>query len=153
MTKPLRKSRPLSASRADLDSWLFSPEIEPELLTLLAAYRHAAESLRQTAQTSGKTTGPTAEAGSAEVGSSETIADGAGDVENSQGIPRGLPAVPRMHSVPGIDAENLAHLHGQLVANGFATVEILGRSDGLAYRVTREGLGQLAGEPATADAA
>lgn len=122
--------------------------MEPELLTLLAAYRDAAERLRQTAQAPEKTIEPAAEAGS-----SETVADDAGDRENTQSIPRGLPAVPRMHSVPGIDADSLAHLHGQLVANGFAAVEILGRSDGLAYRVTREGLGQLAGEPATADAA
>src|SRR5688500_14547345 len=110
MTKPTRKSRPLSSSRADLDSWLFSPEIEPELLTLLAAYRDAAESVRQMAQSAAKTIEPAAE----EV-VTEHAADDAGERESIQSLPRGLPAVPRMHSVPGIDADKLAHLHGQLV--------------------------------------
>ncbi len=147
MTKPSRKSRPLSSSRADLDSWLFSSEIEPELLTLLATYRDAAEVLRL-AQASAKTIVP-----AVEDDVSEHPADEAGERESIQSLPRGLPAVPRLHSVPGIDADNLAHLHGQLVANGFATPEILGRSDGLAYRITRDGLRQLDDEPRIADAA
>jgi len=148
MTKPSRKPRPIASARLDLDSWLFPTETEPELLTLLAAYRDAAEGLRQTAQVS-RTSSEVAVVDDV----SETAVDDAGDRESSPGVPRGLPAVPRLHSVRDIDAGNLAHLHGQLVANGFATVEILGRSDGLAYRLTRDGLRQLNDEPASADAA
>jgi hypothetical protein len=139
MMKSPRKLRPSISSQSDLDSWLFSSDLEPDLLTLLGAYRSAAEGLRQANLATSTSSEAVAE-------SISDPADEAGDSERT--VPRGLPAVPRLHAVPGIDADDFARLHGQLVANGFVTVEILGRTDGLAYRVTRDGLRQLDGEPA-----
>ncbi len=136
--KSSRKPRPSISSQSDLDSWLFSSELAPDLLTLLGAYRGAAECIRQ-ANISSNTS-----AEAAVVADSDPT-DEAGESERA--VPRGLPAVPRLRAVPGIDADDLARLHGQLVANGFATVEILGRTDGLAYRITRDGLRQLDGAP------
>lgn len=115
------------------------------MLTLLAAYREAAESLRQAIQASKPALEPVAD------DVSDASTDDAREVERA--LPRGLPAVPRLHVVAGIAESDLAQLHGQLVANGFVTVEILGRTDGLAYRLTRDGVRQLDGEPAMADAA
>ncbi len=59
----------------------------------------------------------------------------------------------RLRAVEGIDANRLAGLHGRLLAAGYLASEVLGRAEGLAYRVTREGLRRLAGELADAEAA
>jgi hypothetical protein len=47
--------------------------------------------------------------------------------------------VPRLRDVDGVPAESLAPLHGRLIAHGYLRFVLLGRSAGVAYRVTPEG--------------
>ncbi len=47
--------------------------------------------------------------------------------------------IPRVRELPGIAAERLAPLHGQLIAHGLLKFNLLGRSQGVGYRVTGEG--------------
>ena len=45
----------------------------------------------------------------------------------------------RLDSVPGLSAEELTQLHGQLIALGFLKFEITGRSHGLRYQISPRG--------------
>jgi hypothetical protein len=47
--------------------------------------------------------------------------------------------VPRLRDVDGVPPESLAPLHGRLIAHGYLRFVLLGRSAGVAYRVTPEG--------------
>jgi len=127
-------ARPTAARKtgSDLEAWLLGEaELDVEAVTLLAAYRDAAAA-----------SVPEAQAVRDEVAAP-------GDGEGTAPAPmKVVPGVPRLRAVEGIEAERLAPLHGQLLAAGFLTSDLLGRSDGLAYRVTREGLRRLAGETA-----
>ncbi len=112
-------------------------------MALLTAYRTAAESARQATEAKNR---------NAETSVAEAPERTAID-EFAETPSRGLPAVPRLRVVDGIEVSSLASLHGQLLAGGYLTAEVLGRSDGLAYRLTRDGLRHLNGETVTADAA
>jgi hypothetical protein len=147
MTTATAKSPRSKTNSLDLDSWLFAAaDLEADAIAVLTAYRAAAESVREAASASlAMLHSPEPEAAEP----SETT-------ESPEATPRGLPSVPRLHSVEGIESPRLASLHGQLLAGGFLTAEVLGRADGLAYRVTREGLRRLdaqTGPTVDADAA
>ena len=123
-----------------LEAWLLGePELDSAALALLAAYRDAAEVARAPADAAGSRGATT-----------EPAEDGS---PTGPAVPRTAPAVPRLRTVEGVEESRLAALHGGLIADGFLTTELLGRSDGLAYRVTREGLRRLAGGTDEAEAA
>ena len=139
MTKSQKKTS--AAPSVSLDSWLLSSaSVGSDALSVLAAYRTAAESLRQA--------GSPKEAVPIEAGESDVDSALPDEVPS-----RGLPLVPRLRRVEGVDDAELAAAHGQLLASGYLTAEVLGRSDGLAYRITRDGVRQLNGDAVTADAA
>lgn len=52
--------------------------------------------------------------------------------------------IPRLREMPGIAADRLAPLHGQLIAHGLLRFNLLGRMAGMGYRVTPEGRQLLA---------
>lgn len=52
--------------------------------------------------------------------------------------------VPRLRELPSVAAERLAPLHGQLIAHGLLKFNLLGRTQGVGYRVTPEGREVLA---------
>jgi len=52
--------------------------------------------------------------------------------------------VPRLPELPGIPSEQLAPLHGQLIAHGLLRFNLLSRTAGVGYRVTPEGREALA---------
>ncbi len=145
MSKTVAKSASQQANHFDLDSWLLGAgELESDAVALLTAYRVTAETARQSLQAASAP-----EAGDGE--SSES------DEESAPAtvafVSRTLPAVPRLRNVDGIEPERLASLHGQLLAGGYLTAEVLGRTDGLAYAITRDGLRHLNGETTIADVA
>lgn len=116
------------------DAWLFDePDLDEEGLALLAAYREASEASRQT---------NIAEAASAHA---LDIHETAPSSESSRPVPP-QQGVLRLQSVDGVRAERFTGLHGQLLAAGYLSADVLGRTDGLSYRVTREGLQRLSGE-------
>lgn len=134
-------ARPLASRKpgTDLEAWLLgAPELDAGALTLLAAYRDLTAAARAAVPA------PVAPPASPE---GQTASDGT--APSPEPTPRAVPGIPRLRSVDGLDSERLGGLHGQLLAAGYLTAELLGRSDGLAYRITREGTGRLAGETAT----
>lgn len=52
--------------------------------------------------------------------------------------------IPRLPELPGVAADRLAPLHGQLIAHGLLRFNLLGRTAGMGYRVTPEGRQLLA---------
>ena len=134
----------VSARRAgtDLDAWLLDErDLTTEERTLLAAYRDAADQLRKALPT--QPSAPTSESRAPE-GESE---------EPATPQVRVQPVVPRLHAAAGLEPGSLAGLHGQLLAAGYLAAEIIGRSDGLSYRITREGLRRLSDENEASEAA
>jgi hypothetical protein len=123
----------------ELEALLGERELEEDARAVLVAYRDASEAARKAAS---PTTAPAADIG-------ESVEHDAA----ATSAPRVQPGVPRLRSVVGVENERLAQLHGQLLALGYLTAEVLGRSDGLSYRITREGLRRLAGEADEAEAA
>lgn len=131
-------SRPVPA-RANVtfdDLLLDDAHVDPDGLTLLAAYRDAAEVARQATKSAAGAAEPTAAAD-----------------ESPDESRRGLPSVLRLRTVSGLAPELLGSLHGRLIAAGYLSAEIVGRADGLAYRVTRDGIRRLTGETAEPEAA
>jgi hypothetical protein len=115
---------------SDLDGWLAGePVLDDACLLLLGAYRDASDAARET-----------------------SAPQQAGDA-GSPVRPQGPPAVPRLSAITGVEETQLGGLHGRLLAAGYLTADVLGRGEGLSYRVTREGLRRLAGEPAESEAA
>jgi hypothetical protein len=138
MTRTAARTLP-RRSDSDLDGWLLGePDLDADGLTLLAAYRDAASAARAAtvAQPAPETADPAGE-----------------DAPADSPVSRGLPPVLRLRTVDGVAADRLGDLHGRLLAAGYLTAELLGRTDGLAYRVTREGLRRLSGETVEAEAA
>lgn len=143
MAKIAAKSSPSQINRINLDSWLLgADELDQDAVVLLTAYRAACESVRLSQQAG--------ESPSAVLSTNEGEAVAC---EPTGFATRALPAVPRLRFVEGVECGCLASLHGQLLAGGYLTAEVLGRSDGLAYCITREGLRHLNGDTATAEAA
>lgn len=56
------------------------------------------------------------------------------------------PTVLRLAEIEGVESELLSGIHGKLIAAGYLTADVVGRSDGIVYRLTREGQQRLAGE-------
>lgn len=52
--------------------------------------------------------------------------------------------IPRLRELPGVAAERLSPLHGQLIAHGLLKFNLLGRTAGVGYRLTPEGRDVLA---------
>ncbi|MGC1275253.1 MAG: hypothetical protein WBC44_16225 [Planctomycetaceae bacterium] len=133
MTRPPTAKAPIRRNATPSDAWLFDePDLDEEGLALLAAYRAASEASRRAMIAQAATAADT-----------EPTADRAD--ESLPAVSR-QPGVLRLHSVAGVRAERFTGLHGQLLAAGYLTADVLGRTDGLSYRVTREGLQRLSGE-------
>lgn len=125
-------NRPIDSAN---NSWLFDePELDEEGFVLLAAYHAAAEANRQTCLDQ-----------CSQASESALEASSPDNALSRNTPPR--PGVRRLDHVAGVPAERFAGLHGQLLAAGYLTADVLGRSDGLSYRITREGLRRLAGDP------
>lgn len=123
------------ASQPSGDAWLFDePELDEESIALLTAYRAAAEVQRQASRAQAA---PQKESLSEAAGSGDSAVP---PVPQQQGV-------RRLDSLDGVRDERLARLHGKLLAAGYLTADILGRTDGLSYRITREGVRRLAGDP------
>jgi hypothetical protein len=93
---------------------------QQELINVLAAYRAAEQTDLGHAQPA------------VAVESSEPVAE-TSEAESDTGW------IPRLRELPGIAAERLALLHGQLIAHGLLRFNLLGRTAGVGYRVTPEG--------------
>lgn len=46
---------------------------------------------------------------------------------------------PRVRQVDGVPPDQMARVHGQLIAHGLLQVEIAGRTDGMLYQLTSAG--------------
>lgn len=53
--------------------------------------------------------------------------------------PDQTPWIPRLREVEGVKDEQLARIHGKLIALGFLKFELAGRNDGVVYQLTQEG--------------
>lgn len=127
-TPPAKAATQFTASTND--AWLFDePALDDEGLALLAAYRAASEASRESMM-----------AQAAALPAEEPL-----EAEHRRKASQS-PGVLRLHSIAGVRGERINGLHGQLLAAGYLTAEIVGRSDGLSYHVTREGLQRLSGE-------
>lgn len=104
---------------------------QQELLAVLAAYREAEQADVPEPEPVAATPAETA-------AESEEPAEAA--AENG----RESRWIPRLRELPGIAAEQLAPLHGQLIAYGLLRFNLLGRTAGVGYRVTPEGRQALA---------
>jgi hypothetical protein len=95
---------------------------QQELISVLAAYR-------------------TAECGAAIVSRPAETASADATAEHSESAAADSDTgwIPRLRDLPGIAAERLAPLHGQLIAHGLLRFNLLGRTAGVGYRVTPEG--------------
>lgn len=51
--------------------------------------------------------------------------------------------IPRLMDSPGLPADRVAPLHGQLIAHGLLRFQLLSRTAGIGYRVTPEGRAAL----------
>lgn len=141
MTRPAARSVLSRKTGSDLDAWLVDePELDEATLALLAAYRDATEVAR-------KVVAPAEPTVTAERVGEEAAA------EAVPAAPKVQPAVPRLVSVAGVEDERLPGLHGRMLAAGYLTADVVGKGEGLAYRVTREGLRRLTGEVMEAEAA
>ena len=97
---------------------------QQDLISVLAAYRDAEQADAKEPPRAAAAPGAPVEADVSE----------AENEHNSE--PRWI---PRLRDLPGIAAEQLAPLHGQLIAHGLLRFNLLGRKDGVGYRVTPEG--------------
>jgi hypothetical protein len=93
---------------------------QQELISVLAAYRTAEQTDLGQVQ-------PVVAVESSEPGVESA------DAESDTGW------IPRLRELPGVAAERLALLHGQLIAHGLLRFSLLGRTAGVGYRVTPEG--------------
>ena len=59
------------------------------------------------------------------------------DVETSDFVARGFR--PRVREVDGVPADQMARVHGKLIAHGLLQVEIAGRTGGMLYQLTALG--------------
>lgn len=121
----------LSASVAPVDTVSMSDMTaqatdQQELISVLAAYRVAEQAAPKPAR-SAATPAPTVVA--------ETPNP---DADDDAGW------IPRLRELPGIAAERLSPLHGQLIAHGLLRFNLLGRTAGVGYRLTPEGRDVLA---------
>ena len=59
------------------------------------------------------------------------------DVETADFVARGFR--PRVREVDGVPADQMARVHGKLIAHGLLQVEIAGRTGGMLYQLTALG--------------
>ncbi|MBC7818993.1 MAG: hypothetical protein IAG10_19055 [Planctomycetaceae bacterium] len=59
------------------------------------------------------------------------------DAETSEFLARGFR--PRVREVDGVPADQMARVHGKLIAHGLLQVEIAGRTGGMLYQLTTVG--------------
>jgi hypothetical protein len=59
------------------------------------------------------------------------------DAETAEFMARGFR--PRLRSVDGVPADQMARVHGKLIAHGLLKVEIAGRTGGMLYQLTTAG--------------
>jgi hypothetical protein len=59
------------------------------------------------------------------------------DAETAEFVARGFR--PRVREVDGVPAEQMARVHGKLIAHGLLQVEITGRTGGMLYQLTTSG--------------
>lgn len=167
MSQPKSTSAYLIGTPEAFEAWIHGvPAIDDYSIQLLASYREALGqvNLEEARVRSAGEAGPAtpdspqgepseAEGSSPEAGSDdragELTADGAADErESAEGAVKPpnktkVTHLPRLHEVMEIEPERLSQLHGHLVAIGYLEEEILARSAGLAYRITRAGVSRL----------
>jgi len=56
--------------------------------------------------------------------------------------------LPRLHAVEGVDDSDLSRIHGRLIAWGFLTFRLAGRTAGIQYQISPAGKQALARHPA-----
>ena len=140
MTRTATRTIPARKTGGNTDLWLFDErELDVEERALLSAYRDASELIRSAAAQ--------APAVRATEGGDDI------DAEATSASVRLQPSVPRFRTIANIDPAKLANLHGFLLAAGYLTTEVVGRSEGLCYRITREGLHRLSDETLDAKSA
>lgn len=101
---------------------------QQELICVLAAYRAAEQAAPRPVRTA-----PTPEP------AAESPVDGSQpEADDDDGW------IPRLRELPGVAAERLSPLHGQLIAHGLLKFNLLGRTAGVGYRLTPEGRDVLA---------
>ena len=59
------------------------------------------------------------------------------DAETAEFVARGFR--PRVREVAGVPADQMARVHGKLIAHGLLQVEITGRTGGMLYQLTATG--------------
>ena len=59
------------------------------------------------------------------------------DAETAEFVARGFR--PRVREVDGVPADQMARVHGKLIAHGLLQVEIAGRTGGMLYQLTTAG--------------
>ncbi len=59
------------------------------------------------------------------------------DAETTEFVARGFR--PRVREVEGVSADQMARVHGKLIAHGLLQVEIAGRTGGMLYQLTAIG--------------
>ena len=62
---------------------------------------------------------------------------GTADTETADFVARGFR--PRVREVAGVPADQMARVHGKLIAHGLLQVEIAGRTGGMLYQLTMLG--------------
>lgn len=111
------------------------PELDEQELLVLGAYHQAVKSA--TAATAVSAAPDTREQPSHDEQEQPTEGKPAVRVQ---------PTILRLAEIEGVESELLSGIHGKLIAAGYLTAEVVGRSDGIVYRLTREGQRRLAGE-------
>ncbi|MBX3443412.1 MAG: hypothetical protein KF774_13485 [Planctomyces sp.] len=112
--------------------WLGS---QPEGRTLLTAYSEREAALPKRAEPA-KAAAAAVVATEPADGLGELGEDDASDVEVGGGAERIESWIPRIMSLPGVDAASLPALHGRLIALGLLKFELFGRQGGMRYRLT-----------------
>lgn len=156
MTRSTPATNARRASQEDLNAWMNGdPPLDEHSTHLLAAYREAlslanarenTDDRNDSAQEPEKTESnsqPDVMAVTADEGDPSTNIDPSAPSATSPPKPRAVTSVLRLDDVEGIAPDQMARLHGRLIAMGYLTEELVGRTGGVAYRLTRDGLQRL----------
>ena len=141
----------------DLETWINGdPPLDDDCRRLLAAYREALSQANAPEISDRPANSPDADDESEDKSQPPQHEYVAPDPQTPSAMPsKAIPQPPRVRFVPrlaqieGVTPDQLGPLHGQLIAMGYLSEELLGRTGGIVYRVTRDGicrLNQVAGD-------
>ena len=155
-TATSKASRKAAKRDADLEAWMRgTPDLDRAALALLTAYADA-ERLGKAAGAAAvvpqldaavpsETIGDEVAAGGETASDPAATSDGDG-ADSGAVVSRGFAGTLRLYEVAGLEPEQLAALHGRLIAVGCLNCDLSGTGDGLIYRITRDGRRRLSDE-------